>query len=192
MGAGERIMPKLPTPMDRLLLAVREGDHAGVDRWLDNGATLEKGNAVLVAAVRGRGDDDFVRSLANREAPIDDPDPSGRTPLSWAASEGRLALVRFLLARRADRDAVDQLGRAPVHYAVFSGDVQVVRELVAAGAPVDAQDSLGSTPLMYACAKDLRDVVALLDGAGASWEAIDKLGRNAAQRAHSAETPCPP
>lgn len=190
MGAGERIMPKLPTSTDQLLLAVREGDRKRVERWTEGGARLGEGNAVLVAAVRGRGGDDFVRWLTAQGASLDEPDPSGRTPLSWAAGGGRLELVRFLLSRGADRDSVDQLGRSPIHHAVFGGDVQVVNALIEAGAPVNTQDNLGTTPLMYACAKDLRDVVILLDQSGASWEVLDKLGRTAAQRSHAADTPC--
>lgn len=189
MGA-ERLMPKLPTPQDRLMLAVRGGDRDEAARWLQKGATIEGGHAIMVAGVRSDGGLAFVEWLGSRGAPTDEADGAGRTPLSWAASEGALEEVSFFLERGAGLDQVDTLGRTPLHYGVFSGNAAVVKALLTAQAEVNAQDNLGSTPLMYACAKNLEDTVAALLGAGADPLLLDKLGRTAAERAHGANNPC--
>lgn len=184
MGSSERVIPKLPTPQDQFMLAVRSGDRPRAERWLAEGAKLGPGDATLVAAVRGGGNAEFVEWLVGRGAPADEADPSGRTPLSWATSEAQLDTIRLLLAQGASSVTEDQLGRAPVHYAVFSGNPTVLELILEAGASVNAQDQLGSTPLMYACAKDLPELVDLLDEAGADWHVLDKLGRTAVERAH--------
>lgn len=189
MGAGERIMPTLPTPQDRFVMAVRDGDRNEAERWLGRGATVDSGS-VLVVAVRSPGDIGLVRWLAELGAPIEQPDLSGRTPLSWAAGKRRDDVAEYLLSRGGRVDTSDQLGRTPLHYAVFGADTSLVEILIEAGANVDAQDGLGTTPLMYACAKSLPEVVETLDRAGARWDARDTLGRTAAERVHDSSGIC--
>jgi len=190
LGTGERVVPRIPTSQDRLLVAIREGDKDATARSLAEGAKLAGQTASLVAAVRGEGDVAFVDWLVQQGAPIDAPDSSGRTPLSWAAGRGALDEVDYLLARGADIAKTDGLGRAPLHYAVFSGQAPVVERLLAASANVNLQDALGTTPLMYACAKNLPEVVQALRAAGADPSLEDKLGRTAPERAHGADNPC--
>lgn len=189
MGSGERVAPTLPTPQDRFVMALRIGDEAEAERWLESGALVDSG-AGLVVAVRGTGTLDFVRWLVERGAPINQADAAGRTPLSWAAGKGRRDVVSYLLGRGAAIGQRDQLERTPLHYAVFGGDETVVALLLEADAEVDAQDRLGSTPLMYACAKNLPQVVAVLDRAGADRTIRDTLGRTATGRAHEPSGAC--
>lgn len=189
MGAGERIVPRLPTPRDRFLLAVRQGNREEAARWLDRGASVADG-AVLVAAVRGEGDLAFVEWLLGRGAGVDVADDAGRTPLSWAAGDGSERLVDYLLTKGADVKSTDRLGRTPLHFGVFSADDAVVRRLLAASAAVDAQDSLGGTPLMYACSKNESQIVQTLLQAGADPSLEDKLGRTAEERGHGEANPC--
>lgn len=189
LGVNERIVPTLPTPQDRFLLAVRGGDREAAARWLGEGASAEDG-AVLVAAVRGKGDLELIEWLVGRGARIGVPDDAGRTPLSWAAGEGSLPEVDYLLKKGADVQSTDKIGRTPLHFAVFSGESAVVERLLAASAAVDAQDSLGSTPLMYACSKNQAQIVKMLLKEGADPSVRDKLGRNAEERAHGENNPC--
>lgn len=189
MGVNERIVPKLPTPQDRFLLAVRDGDREAAARRLGEGARVEDG-AVVVAAVRGKGDVKLIEWLVGQGARIDLPDDSGRTPLSWAAGRGSLQEVDYFLKKGADVKSTDRLGRTPLHFAVFSGESAVVERLLAASAAVNAQDSLGSTPLMYACAKNQAQIVKTLLEGGADPSLKDKLGRNAEERAHGENNPC--
>ncbi|MEM7436982.1 MAG: ankyrin repeat domain-containing protein [Myxococcota bacterium] len=205
MGARERVMPKLPTPQDRFMWAVREGDRTEAQRWLDKGAVVgrldggdaevtggatQTGAAILVAGVRGKGDLAFVTWLVERGASIDEVDDAGRTPLSWAASEGDVDLVEFFVERGADVHRADRLGRIPLHYAVFSSDAGVVDALLKSNSNINAQDSLGSTALMYACGKNLPEVVAILERAGADKTLRDNLGRTIVERAHGDNNPC--
>lgn len=190
MGSAERVVPKLPTPQDRFMMAVRDGDRLQAERWLEKGATVESGEAILVAAVRGVGGVELVEWLVAGGAPVDEADDAGRTPLSWAAGRGELAEARLLARRGASVQAVDRLGRTPLHYAVFSGETSIVEFLLEAESDVDARDKLGSTALMYACSKNLAEVVRTLRNAGANPTLVDNLGRTAAQRAHGPDNPC--
>ncbi|MFZ1863668.1 MAG: ankyrin repeat domain-containing protein [Polyangiales bacterium] len=189
MGADQRIVPKLPTPQDRFLLAVRDGDRDAAARWLEQGANVHEGT-VLVASVRGKGDLAFTQWLVATGASIDTPDDSGRTPLSWAAGRGSPQQVDYLLKQGASVESTDRLGRTPLHFAVFSGQDEVVERLLAASAAVNARDSLGSTPLMYACSKNQNKIVQALLDRGADPSLRDKLGRTAEERGHGADNPC--
>lgn len=190
--AAERVMPKLPTPNERLMLAIRNGDREAAEQWLAKGAALDPASPVLVAATRGTGDVEFLRWLVGLGAGVDTADPAGRTPLSWAAGTGSEKKLTYLLERGADTGSVDQLGRTPLHYGVFSGQDAVVTRLLDATAAIDAQDSLGSTPLMYACSKNRPSTIQLLRDRGANESLRDKLGRSAAERAHGDPNPCAP
>jgi ankyrin repeat protein len=190
LGTGERVIPRLPSRQDQLLTAIREGDKEATARWIAEGAHLDGDAASLVAAVRGRGDLSFLDWLVQQGAPIDAPDGSGRTPLSWAAGRGSLDEVEYLLKRGADVAKTDQLGRAPLHFAVFSGEVLVVERLLAASADVNLRDALGTTALMYACSKNQAGMVQALRAAGADPTLKDKLGRTAAERAHGDDKLC--
>ena len=50
-------------------------------------------------------------------------DADGRTPLHWAAAEGRKEIVVFLLANKADIHAKDNNGETPYDLATTHGDV---------------------------------------------------------------------
>ncbi len=189
MGADQPIIPTLPTPQQRFLIAVKQGERDEAERWLRQGASVEEG-AVLVAGIRGEGALGFVEWLLSRGAPVDASDESGRTALSWAAGQGSIGEVELLLARGAAVHSADTLGRTPLHFAVFGGDGEVVERLLKASADVDAQDSLGSTPLMYACSKNQPEIIATLRSHGANPRLEDKLGRTAAARAHGENNPC--
>jgi hypothetical protein len=191
LGTGERIIPRLPTPQDQLLMSIREGNKEATARWLAEGASLGGDNtASLVAAVRGQGDLAYVDWLVQQGAPVDAPDASGRTPLSWAAGRGSLDELGYLIERGADVAKTDRLGRAPLHFAVFSGEVPVVERLLAASADVNLQDALGTTALMYACSKNQSQMVQALRAAGADPALKDKLGRTASERAHGNDSLC--
>jgi hypothetical protein len=190
LGTGERVIPRLPTPQDQLLIAIRGGDQKATARWLAEGARLNGDAASLVAAVRGKGDLPFVEWLVQQGASIDAPDASGRTPLSWAAGRGSLDEVEYLLENGADVAKADRLGRTALHFAVFSGEVPVVERLLAASADVDLQDALGTTALMYACSKNQSQMVQALRAAGADPALKDKLGRTASERSHGSDTLC--
>jgi ankyrin repeat protein/nucleoside-triphosphatase THEP1 len=105
----------------------------------------------------------------------------GRTPLSYAASNGHEACLRALLDWGAQIEAADQEGRTPLLYAVKakneSRSEAAVRLLLDRGAQTEAADNNGRTPLSYAAINGNEDVLRLLLDRGAQIEAVDKDGR---------------
>ncbi|MCP4038951.1 MAG: ankyrin repeat domain-containing protein, partial [bacterium] len=97
MGTGEARQPQPFTREQRLLDAVRRGDRATVEVALELGVAVDTADdlqrSALLLAARDAGDTDLVRFLHERGGAIDRADASGRTPLSYAASTGRLELV---------------------------------------------------------------------------------------------------
>jgi ankyrin repeat protein len=194
MGVGERPVPSVPTPNDHFLLAAQRGDRQGVEHWLgvgaDVNATNNVGSSATILSVREGVDVSFLDFLLKLGAPLDAPDASGRTPLSWAAGRGDRDAVNHLLDRGAATTTKDRLGRTPLHYAVFGGDVEVAERLIDTRADIDQRDGMGATSLMYACSKNDAKMVHMLTNRGADRTIEDNLGRTAAQRAHGEHNPC--
>ncbi len=86
-------------------------------------------------------------------------DPSGFTPLHWAAKQGALECARMLLDVGADVNADSNSLKMPLHQAAVAhqnmvllpSNVDLMALLIEAGADVDARDSKGRTPLFLAC-----------------------------------------
>lgn len=86
-------------------------------------------------------------------------DPSGFTPLHWAAKQGALDCSRLLLDAGADVNADSNSLKTPLHQAAVAhqnmvllpSNVDLMALLIEAGADVDARDSKGRTPLFLAC-----------------------------------------
>jgi ankyrin repeat protein len=105
-------------------------------------------------------------------------DRMGRTPLHYAALEGKLDEARRLLAEGADPSARDDNGWAPLHFATQNWQVDVANLLLSSGAEVDAQDSNGNTPLCNAVfsSKGRGELIALLRAHGADPKLENKHG----------------
>ncbi len=103
-------------------------------------------------------------------------DSLGRSPLWWAAREGRLADVRALLGRRADVNAQDVDGETPLHCAARWGHASVAEVLLDHGANPDAQARYGATPLHLAVRGVRHEVVAALLTKGARASMQDEFG----------------
>jgi ankyrin repeat protein len=115
-------------------------------------------------------------------------DRLGRTPLWWAARDGRRDDVQRLLAVGADPNAADIDGETPLHAAARWGHTEVITALLDRGADPSTSAAYGMTPLHVAVEESQPGAArALLDG-GADVAARDMFGASplhmAAARGH--------
>jgi hypothetical protein len=83
--------------------------------------------------------------------PIERPDAKGRTPLVYAARQGRPANVRALLAMGVPPSAPpDEHKLTPLHHAVLSKSLETAEALLEGGADCAARDAMGNSPLALA------------------------------------------
>ncbi|PLN80576.1 hypothetical protein BDW42DRAFT_112082 [Aspergillus taichungensis] len=100
-----------------------------------------------------------------------------RTPLSWAAQDGREAFVKLYLQSDIDVDHTDKWGRTPLSRASGNGHEAVARLLLDNGAEVNKKDKYKRTPLIEASRYGREAVVRLLLKKGAEVNIKDKFGR---------------
>ena len=100
-------------------------------------------------------------------------DVDGRVLLSWAAAQGKEAVVKFLLANGADIETKDDDGRTPLSWAAIEGKEAVVQILLTNGAEIETKDNDGRTPLSRAAYIGGEPVVQILLANGAEIETKD-------------------
>ncbi|RYP60682.1 hypothetical protein DL771_010422 [Monosporascus sp. 5C6A] len=105
-----------------------------------------------------------------KSAKVDERDKDGRTPLSYAAWNGHLAIVRRLVKKGARADLKDKIGGTPVSYALCTGQQDIVHELVK-GAQADSVYKIRRELLLSAAEKGHEPIVKRLLENGAAMEA---------------------
>jgi ankyrin repeat protein len=105
-------------------------------------------------------------------------DEYGRTPLHYAAADGRVHEVARLLAAGANANAQDDNGWSALHFAAQAMSSGAVEVLLAVGARTELRDSLGNTALSAAVFASRGDgsVITLLRRAGADPHAANSSG----------------
>ncbi len=107
-------------------------------------------------------------------------DQAGRSPLFYAALEGRAADVAAYLHGHGDEvNFADKEGFTPLHFAAQQQHADVAAQLIEAGADLNARNRFGNTPLWGAllnvCDGD-GEVVHVLLSAGADPDTENNYG----------------
>ena len=125
------VLPHEIDPMDLSKFAVRTTDLT----------------AMNLMACLGLGK--LVAALLRKEQYVDHKDSYDRTPLSYAAENGREAVVRILLDQAGvEVDCEDAEGRTPMSYASSSGNVEVAKLLMERkDVNINSKDHDSRTPL---------------------------------------------
>ncbi|KAH7000854.1 Pfs, NACHT and ankyrin domain protein [Ilyonectria destructans] len=141
-------------------------------------AALANGNKDAVAALLNSPSSicngvDITEALNCRK---DLKEYKNRTPLSWAAQDGRAGIVKLLLQTGTTVNEVDAGGRTSLSRASQNGHEAV-------GADVNASDKDGRTPLWMASDNDHEAVAGLLIDKGADVNARNNFGSTPLLRA---------
>jgi ankyrin repeat protein len=121
----------------------------------------------------------LAAELIQRGANVNTPDHHGGTPLTTAASAGRVEMVRYLVEHGADIHARLSTqfpggvsdGRKAIHLAVTNGHVEVVKYLLDQGCDPNEPGGSGYTPLIVAAENNFYDLADLLIARGADVNA---------------------
>ncbi|VVD66748.1 ankyrin [Pandoraea pneumonica] len=152
--------------------AVAEALKAGVDPNTRD----EKGNPLLVIALREKSVDVARLLINNDKTDLDATNAAGENALMIASLQGLTPMVKLLIDKEAE---VNKKGWAPLHYAATNGHDDIVQLLLDASAYVDAESPNGTTPLMMAArGGHITTCKVLLDG-GADVRLKNQLGLTA-------------
>ena len=94
------------------------------------------------------------------------PNPTDRSLLLRAASNGKADLVKTLIASGVDKDKGDKLGFTPLHAAAKEGQLESIRALLSAGANSNKRDKWGKSPLHLAAKEGHSTVARVLVAVG--------------------------
>jgi ankyrin repeat domain-containing protein 50 len=97
----------------------------------------------------------MVKLAFRKGAQVQLVDKYGRTPLSYAAWNGHMAVVKMLLKAGALVDSTDEIGGTPLSYAICNGHRAVVELLMKEGAQIDSEDNI-SRKLLFSATRAMR------------------------------------
>ncbi|GAB1192407.1 hypothetical protein APSETT444_001598 [Aspergillus pseudonomiae] len=163
------------TPLSR---AAEFGHEAVVKLLLEKGVDVDakdeqRGQTPLSWAATKNDHDAVVALLLDNGADMEFKDPSGRTPLSLAAREGREAVVALLLKKGADIESHDNIAYTPLLCAAFKGQATTTKLLLEKGASMECRENREQTPLAVAAERGHEATVKVLVENGADIDSLD-------------------
>jgi ankyrin repeat protein len=172
----------------RMLVFARNGDAAGVERSLKEGANVNSRNRVgetaLVMALKKedpkKDDLKIAQLMLDSGTDVNLAAVNGITPLMAAAYSGRVEIAVQLLAKGANVSGVDRLMKNAMIYAAGEGRTEVVKLFIAKGVNPNALYEHELTALMWAAGGGHAETVRALLDAGAKTELKDDRGKTAA------------
>lgn len=147
---------------------------------LDPNTRDQRGNPIIMQAVRDGAWDVFEVVLNNRKTDINIMNGYQETPLMYVSLVGNLEMTKKLVAKGAQ---VNHLGWTPLHYAAAKGQLPVVEFLLAQGALPNAPAPDGTSPIAMAAKAGAVDTVQALLASGADPSAVNTNGVDAVQAA---------
>ncbi len=123
--------------------------------------------ATLVEAIKSE-DRTAVRTLLQRRADVNAPEPDGTTPLHWAAHMDDVGTAELLIGAGANPKAANRHRVTPLSLAALNGNAAMIGLLLKAGADPNTALPEGETALMTASRTGKLDAVKVLLETGAS------------------------
>ncbi|KAG8162591.1 hypothetical protein KVR01_008356 [Diaporthe batatas] len=167
-------------------VAIRNGHAAIVRLLLENGATIDSRSGIYSPLLEDailREHVAVLEQLVEKGLDVDSTSgPDGMTLLTFAAAEGKAAVVEFLVKEgRAKIDLEDHNGQTPLMLAAMWGGArsEIIELLLGAGAEIDKRDNDGRSALSWATANYEHGVrvVEILVNRNADVESRDTGGR---------------
>ncbi|KAI1839800.1 hypothetical protein JX266_013987, partial [Neoarthrinium moseri] len=156
----------------------RNGDELVQLLLQHNQSAVQVTKEMLVAAARNEAvTKQTLRYLLTSIKDINTFDKDGWTPISAAASKGRLDVVKLLFENKADVAAPNKDGSTPVHVAAGNGYLNIVQFLFKNNADIAVANKDGRTPAHNAAEGGRLDVVRFLFDNKANITVADKRGR---------------
>lgn len=151
-----------------------------IRRGLDPNTRDQRGNPIIMQAVRDNAWGVFEVVLNNPKTDINIMNGYQETPLMYVSLVGNLEMAKKLVAKGAQ---VNHLGWTPLHYAAAKGQLPVVKYLLSKGALPNAPAPDGTNPISMAAQAGSIDTVQVLLAAGADPSAVNTNGVDAVQAA---------
>ncbi|TRZ41173.1 ankyrin repeat domain-containing protein [Robertkochia solimangrovi] len=169
--------------------AARKGNTKLMDLLISKGVNYktlnkENGNAVLFAAMGGRGYSnpievyDYLAKLGLQTNVVT---TSGRTPLHYVAGNGSSpAIVQYFLDAGVDPKQKDDEGNTALLAAARAGNLEVVKMLLPLAGDIDQANKDGVTPLAYSVMRNNGELFDMLIRKGAQPNLRDAKGNSLA------------
>ena len=138
-----------------------------IENGADPSLKADKAFSLLHYAVYG-GNPSIINKLLSLGLDIDSRNGYlDRTPLMWAASDGKQSAFEMLIQNGADPSLKDRSEQNLLHFAAQGGDITIIKKLLSLGLDINSRSLPGETPLMHAAADGKQSVFEMLIQNGA-------------------------